>query len=190
MFSIKKIVGLLILLSFALPSVAEEAHFRLKFGGWSKHFNSDKRVYVDYNFNEVHNGIGLQYWHNIKDYKWDIGGEYFTMKDSHYKRSHMISFAVRYPFSVDLGALNEISIQTGLTYHDRTRLHTVHNVDYIDGEKKLGYIEHHVLDSQIFTPMLVTTFTFWDTADIDFILLPRTKYAKTAVSFVRLGIKF
>lgn len=82
MSSLKFIILLSTLTLLCTPLHAKDNsdrwNFRLKFGGWSKHFHKNERIFRDYKFNEVHNGIGFQYWYELNDTRWNIGVDAFT----------------------------------------------------------------------------------------------------------------
>lgn len=191
MFSFRSVAIAALLALLCAPSYADSADergdFRFKFGGWSKHFHKEEHVFRDYELNENHEGLGFQYWHDLRDTQWDIGMDFFTMLDSYYKRSHMLSIAGRYPFELNNDILTEISIQVGATYHNRNSMFTRSYITKEDGVVTDIRSIHTIYRNEIITPMLTTTFTFKDKLDVDFILLPKNEYTNAGVAFVRLG---
>lgn len=179
-------------LSFSTNTYANEEHnFRLKFGGWSKH--TREQAYETFKPNESHRGIGLQYWYspNWFDTDWQVGGEFFYMTDSNYQPARMYSLAGRYPFDLNTDILTQVSVETGLTYHDRSQLWrriTLQPAPYSDR----GYLEEYSYDinrDKFFTPMAVLTFTFFDCFDVDVTYLPKTNMNVNSVFFMRFGMK-
>jgi hypothetical protein len=189
-----KLLALAMILSSA-SSFASDSHWRVKFGGWSKH--SDFTVYNIAKPNEDHRGLGIQYWKKspkLNDYfdstNFEVGGEAWYMKDSNNKDSLMLSTGIRLPYKTEsLWPLTEASVVVGATYHYRSTMDVRYrtDTDQQTGEKYISYYETDISRRHLLTPMLMSTVTLFNTLDVDFTYIPSFFDQHGNIFFVRLG---
>ena len=144
---------LIIILSLIFIGKAN-ATTEIKFGGWSKHLNSDsikssvrKHIDPDFEYNENHQGLGLKYTFDCDD--WCYFSEYWYMKESYDNPFNSITLGVskhydsKYVSSIELNVgaslvrrsffesnnkfatKNSILPTAYLTFHERN-----YNVDF------------------------------------------------------------
>jgi hypothetical protein len=154
----------------------------IKFGGWSKHGETDK--YRKYKHNESHKGMGIQIWKGVTDSRWHLGAEYFNMKDSLNYDATMISLLTKYQWDFNNSILTSFDLSTGITYHDRGFLLPI----YTKKDGKIVSFRQHLYRDQITAPSLMLTFRWFDSVETDITYIPSTGFNKTPVVFLRLGI--
>lgn len=185
-----KFVVLIILSIFSMSSFAADSPFfedgldtHIKFGGWSKH--QDSKKYGSYDFNESHNGLGIQWWKGVKGTGWHIGAEYFQMKDSFGESAKMYSLASKYEFDFENEVLTSIDLLTGITLHDRSFV--FHH--YYRKDDAVVVTKRDIYRDTIVAPSLMVTFRFYDRFEIDITHIPEMSMNEYAVTFIRLGVK-
>jgi|TARA_B100001245_G_scaffold236625_1_gene228944 hypothetical protein len=172
-------------LSYSSLSLAnEELEWSVKFGGWSKH-NSSKK-FGHYDFNEKHNGIGVQVWKPLSQKPWSLGLEVFNMSDSFGQDANMVSAAGRYRWALGNEIVSSVDVIAGITYHDRAFLD---NVYYRDGDKYV-VVEQNIFRDTIITPSLMLTFTMFERLELDVTHIPSISENEYSVTFFRLGYAF
>lgn len=82
-------------LSEILSNPLENGELEIKFGGWSHHYDTYKND--DYDFNESHNGFGLEYLikkDELSPHNFGVG--FWTMKDSYNTTSYNVGVLYKY----------------------------------------------------------------------------------------------
>jgi len=179
---------LLLFLSFSIhawesPEFEKDWDVHLKFGGWSHHQDSD--VFGHYDFNESHNGIGIQAWKGIVGSKWHVGAEVFHMKDSFSQPATMISVSSKYEFIFDNKVLTHIDLLAGITVHDRSFIH--HYYHRSDGEVIIAHSD--IYRDVAVAPSLMLTARWFDRFDVDITHYPEFSTNHYSVTFIRFGLK-
>ncbi len=169
--------------SYELPKFDDGVDIHLKFGGWSKHSSSDK--FGKYDFNESHDGYGIQLWKGIEDSPWHVGFDAFHMKDSLDNNAKMYSIAVKYEWSLANDVLTHIDLSSGITYHDRSFLETY----YYEKDNEYIVTGHKINSGSVISPSVVLSLRLYDRLDIDVTHYPAVSINEYAVTFFRLGIK-
>lgn len=170
----KKIILSLLLVFISSPALSDS--IQLKFGGWSKHTNTE------FNYNENHNGIGIAYEHE-KDFLFfnGIAAEAFTMTDSTNERQVQASVTAFKRFKLNGVPLHaiDLNLSTGVMnrgwWYDQDKDNNFYNTK----KKTFAYM----------LPSLTMHLTKHIHADL--VYIPKIKNINKAnVFFVRGGISF
>ncbi|MGF1700921.1 hypothetical protein L4D09_11450 [Photobacterium makurazakiensis] len=155
------------------PPISYANGLELKFGGWSHHgksFSTD-----DYDYSEVHNGIGIEYFFGGKNWKPVIG--VWTMEDSFKERLFQVGVGYRYRPDF-LGG--RISAQLMLAYERRGE----RVVSLNTGDTK----EIHITNQLQVIPYLHFVLIPSIGAAVDFTYVPRLSETDVETFFIRFSI--
>jgi len=131
-------------------------NFELKIGGWSYHSKES-----NYNYNEVHNGLGLEFY-KIKD-KHNFGIGYWEMDDSFSVRSQHYGFNYRYNIDINKYKIKNINPTLSFMVANRGWL-------YFDSDGSTTIEKHKKF---LIVPSLNVNIN--DFFGFDFFFIPKTK---------------
>lgn len=177
---IKKIVLAGLLSVTSMSAFADYEHFgdvQLKFGGWSKHITAS---YDNYNYNESHNGIGLEWtFYESKTNAHNLTAGYFEMDDSFDEESYQAGLIYTYKPQTGKWYFDSIHYNLAAMYMKRGIIYRS-LPDYDDATIKV---------ESLFTPLPYITLNFTDYVNVDLMYVPKFNEATPDHTFfIRGGI--
>lgn len=158
----KNIISTFIIYFFSSSCLAS-TFIEIKFGGWSHHFKTKDE------FNEVHEGIGLEFY-SLDGNNNQVGVGYWRMKDSLNVSSDYFGFNYRYKVKIN----NNIEILPSVSF------------SYFEkGKKERGTITKHSGSSLI--PSL--SFNFYEKYGLDLFYVPEGSLSYSDTIFFRLSYR-
>lgn len=103
-----------------------ENHLGIKFGGWSHHGDSmtkdliNKYTDKDFEYNESHNGIGIDYFSNFVGSNHYFGAGFWYMTDSYRQHAYHLGLAYKYKYNIGYEYLDSIDFNMTVTYFNRS----------------------------------------------------------------------
>lgn len=159
--------GLLFILLLPFRSLA---NYEFSFGGWSYHSGGE------YNYNQDHNGYGLEYYTNHKTHALGLG--VFVMSDSYNKSAYHFGAVYRFKFN------ERFSVKTNFSYINRSQR--------VEKTEILGSVEtkkYSIGRYQDFVILPFISYSIYDKMSIDFTYLPEFTGADSSVAFIKMNIR-
>lgn len=168
----------------------DKSSIEIKFGGWSHH-DSTELGYMDVPLNESHNGLGIEYYREIKDHENHfLGAGLWYMKDSFDTDSIQASVAYKYRINVNY-LIDSIDLNLNVGVVNRTYREMMYLVSSNGSRRFLGYDEYRATKF-IAAPMASINVT--EHFQVDFTYLPEfvaeTFTGQYELFFFRFGYKF
>lgn len=212
MFKSGFIISLVLVVSLFTCGVSfgnEDHEISFKFGGWSHHQDTispyliSKSDKTDWQFNESHDGVGVEYSYLITG-QWRLVTGAFAMKDSYRYQSMVLGAGIKYRWQTPWENLSAVDFNLALTHMNRGQLidRSVYNV--YGGHFELAHHDYEIVGTSFTQLLPYLTFHVMDTVNMDIMLLPMEKTLMTWTDtnipnernespityFIRMGITF
>ncbi|ELP5902737.1 hypothetical protein QTV49_004781 [Vibrio vulnificus] len=150
----------------------------IKYGGWSKHIKEDND---DYNYNETHNGIGIEWTFASSDnLRHNLALGYFQMTDSFGFNNKQGGLIYSYRPDTGYSFLDRFSPNLSLMIMDRGWIH----------RSRSNYNDYYFSQQTTVTFLPYLTYNITDYLNIDLIYIPKLNYSSPkATYFVRAGFR-
>ncbi len=174
------IIWLTLVLSVHQVLAATPHEVSFKFGGWSHHTDELSQALIhasgdeDWQFNEDHNGYGLDYAYKFnRNWQWFSG--FFQMKDSYNHRFTTVGSGFRYRYPLQWLPTSSVDFNLSLMFLKRGQL--IDRSSYQVSRYNTKLLRHdYSIDSASFTYLMpYITVNIMDKFNVDLMVLPAKK---------------